>query len=110
MPIIRSAIKKMRRDEKRRLHNKGIRSMVKTLVNKAEESLSEANVSAAISALDKAAKRKLIHPNAADRGKSSLMKKLSSKKSKKDQEETEVKAKAPKAKKSSSRKSKKVTS
>ncbi|MCL5411681.1 MAG: 30S ribosomal protein S20 [Patescibacteria group bacterium] len=91
MPIIRSAIKKMHRDEKRRAHNKSIRSMLKTLVSKAEKSLSETNAQAAISALDKAAKRNIIHRNAANRKKSVLMKKLS-----KPEQETKVEAKKTK--------------
>ena len=83
MPVTNSAKKQVRVAEKRRLHNKSIRSLCKTNITKAEKlifsgELEEAHkaVVAAISALDRAAEKGIIHPNNAARRKSRLMKKL----------------------------------
>lgn len=63
--------------------NKTVRSETKTAISKAEKLVSakggdeaKSAVTAAISSLDKAAKKKIIHPNTAARKKSRLMKKL----------------------------------
>lgn len=77
------AQKQTRVAERRRLRNKSIRSRCKTNITKAErfifsgelESAREA-VLAAISSLDKAAVKGVIHPNNVARRKSRLMKKL----------------------------------
>ena len=79
----KSAQKQVRIDERKRLRNKSIRSLCKTNVTKAEklifsgelESGSQA-VTSSVSALDKAAEKRVIHPNNAARRKSRLMKKL----------------------------------
>jgi small subunit ribosomal protein S20 len=73
----------MRVAEKRQLRNKSVRSLCKTNITKAEklifsgelESARQA-VEAAISSLDKAAEKGIIHSNNAARRKSRLMKKL----------------------------------
>ena len=83
MPNTRSARKQVRVSERRRLRNKSIQSLCKTNITRAEklifsgelESAQEAAV-AAISSLDKAAEKGVIHPNNAARRKSRLMKKL----------------------------------
>ena len=83
MPVTKSAIKQVRVVKRRRLRNKSIRSLVKTNITKTEklifsgelESAQAASV-AAISSLDKAAEKGVIHPNNAARRKSRLMKKL----------------------------------
>ena len=83
MPVTKSAKKQLRVDERRRLRNRSIRNLVKTNIIKAErlifsgelESAQEATV-AAISSLDRAAEKGVIHPNNAARRKSRLMKKL----------------------------------
>ena len=83
MPVSSSAKKQMRVDERRRVHNKPIRSEVKTSITKAEklifsgelEAAREA-VTAAISSLDKAVGKGIIHDNNSARRKSRLMKKL----------------------------------
>ena len=83
MPITKSAKKQVRVAERRRLRNKSIRSLCKTSITKAErlilsgelETAREAVV-AAISSLDKAVGKGVIHPNNAARRKSRLMKKL----------------------------------
>ncbi len=69
--------------ERRRVRNKPIRTLCKTNVTKAErlifsgelEAAREAVV-AAVSSLDKAAEKGIIHPNNAARRKSRLLKKL----------------------------------
>ena len=83
MPQTKSAKKEMRATKKRRLRNKTARSLCKSRVTKAEglifsgelEKGKEAVV-AAISSLDKAAEKGIIHPNNAARRKSRLIKKL----------------------------------
>ncbi len=75
MPIIKSAIKKVRKDKVRTARNKKRGGVLKSLVKKARESKTTKNLQLAFSALDKAAKVKLIHPNKAARLKSRLSKK-----------------------------------
>jgi len=83
LPVTKSAQKQVRVTERRRLRNKSIRSRCKTNITKAErlifsgelESAQKAVV-AAISSLDKAAEKGVIHPNNAARRKARLMKKL----------------------------------
>ena len=74
MPIIRSAIKKVRKDKTRTIRNKKRELNLKSLVKKARAEKSAKNLQAAFSALDKAAKVHLIHPNKAARLKSRLSK------------------------------------
>jgi len=83
LPRIKSAQKQARVAEKRRLRNKSIRSRAKTNITKVEKlifsgelELAREAVVAAISSLDKAAEKGIIHPNNAARRKSRLMKKL----------------------------------
>ena len=83
MPVTKSAKKQVRVTERRRLRNRSIRSLVKTNITKAERLIfsgelesARAAVVAAISSLDKAAEKGIIHPNNAARRKSRLMKKL----------------------------------
>ena len=83
MPVTKSAKKQMRVSERKRLRNQPIRSQCKTNITKAERlifsgKLEEAQkaVVVAISSLDKAAEKGVIHPNNAARRKSRLMKKL----------------------------------
>jgi len=79
----KSVQKQVRVDERRRLRNKSIRSQCKTSITKAEKLIfagelesGRGAVVAAISSLDKAAEKGVIHPNNAARRKSRLMKKL----------------------------------
>ena len=83
MPITKSAKKQVRKDEKRRLHNRSIRSLCRTNVVKAGRLIASGELEAAreavtiaISSLDKAAEKRVIHPNNAARRKARLMKKL----------------------------------
>ena len=83
MPVTKSAEKQMRAAERRQLRNKSVRSLCKTNVTKAEKLIfsgeleaAQKAVVAAISSLDKAAEKGVIHHNNAARRKSRLMKKL----------------------------------
>ena len=83
MPVTKSAKKQTRVNERRRLHNKSIRSLCKTNITKAERLIfsgefeaAQKAVVVAISSLDKAAEKGVIHPNNAARSKSRLMEKL----------------------------------
>ncbi len=81
MPNNAAAKKRMRQEQKRRLHNRSVKSLVKTQITKAREALaSDADaieaVRAAVSELDRAAKKGVIHRNNAARRKSRLMKQL----------------------------------
>ena len=83
MPVTKSAQKQMRVAERRRLRNKSVHSLCKTNITKAERlifsgelELAREAVVAAISSLDKAAEKGIIHPNNAARRKSRLLKKL----------------------------------
>jgi small subunit ribosomal protein S20 len=77
----KSAEKRIRANERKHLRNQMYRSRVKTLVKKAEEVIfsgqpSEAAIREAMSTLDKAAVKGIIHKNNAARRKSRLAKKL----------------------------------
>lgn len=77
MPIIRSAIKKVRKDKLRTARNKKREDALKTLIKKVRTTKSAKDIQAVFSALDKAAKVKLIHPNKSARLKSRLSKLIS---------------------------------
>lgn len=84
MANIQSQIKRNKQNEKRRLRNRVARGSARSAVIKARAAL-DANapetkeaVMKAISELDKAAERGVIHKNNAARRKSRLMKKLAS--------------------------------
>ena len=83
MPIIKSAKKQVHVNERQRLLNKSIRTLCKTNITKAERLISlgeleaaQKAVKVAISSLDKAAEKGVIHPNNAARRKSRLLKKF----------------------------------
>ena len=83
MPVTKTAKKQMRVSERKRLRNKSYRSLCKTNITKAEKFIfsgelgtSKEAVVAAISSLDKAAGKGIIHRNNAARRKSRLMRKL----------------------------------
>ncbi|MBV9258617.1 MAG: 30S ribosomal protein S20 [Ktedonobacteraceae bacterium] len=88
MPNNASAEKRMRQEQKRRAHNRSVKSLVRTQVTKARVAITsatvnaedaEAAVRAAVSELDRAAKKGVIHRNNAARRKSRLMKQLNTK-------------------------------
>jgi small subunit ribosomal protein S20 len=81
---IKSQIKRNRQNEKRRVHNRFYAGGARTYVRKARTAIGEGGaeearvaVMQAISALDKAAQKGVIHKNNAARRKSRLMKQLS---------------------------------
>ena len=83
MPKSKSAEKAARAAKRKQLRNKSVRSATKTRLIKAEKLISgnelesaQQAVLAATSALDRAAKKGVIHPNTAARHKSRLMKKF----------------------------------
>ena len=83
MPRTKSAQKQVKVAERRRLSNRSIRTLCKTNITKAEKLIFSGELESAqpavvdaISALDKAAEKGVIHPNNASRRKSRLMKKL----------------------------------
>ena len=85
MANIKSAIKRNRQNEKRRLHNRVSRGSTRTQIRKArlaiengEKATASEEVKQAIIKLDRAAAKGIIHKNNAARRKSRLMKQLAS--------------------------------
>lgn len=83
MANIKSAIKRNKQNEKRRVRNRVYRGVARTFVSRARKAIegndaetAKAATLEAISALDKAAQKGVIHKNNAARRKSRLMKKL----------------------------------
>lgn len=77
MPNIKSAEKRLRQNVKRRLRNMAVKSAMKTAIKKALSAKgADAALRAALSAIDRAAAKGVIHKNAAARKKSRLVKKL----------------------------------
>jgi len=85
LTVSTSSQKTARVAERKRTYNKPVRSAVKTQVKTAEKLIAsneleqaEQAVSKAVSALDRAAQKKIIHRNSAGRQKSRIMAKLHS--------------------------------
>ena len=83
MPIIKSAIKRVKISERQRQRNSAYKSKVKTLIKKFENALTSENIEDAnqnfhqcISILDKAAHKGILAKNTVSRKKSLLSKKL----------------------------------
>jgi len=83
LPNIKSSVRSVKTDAERRAKNFAVRSTVKTATRKTLEAINgkqadEAKtlLTTAVSTIDKAAKKGVIHKNAAARKKSRLMKKL----------------------------------
>ena len=78
MPNIRAAKKRMRQSEKARARNRAQRTRMRRTIKKVRQAESAQEAAAAYrdatSALDRAARKHLIHPNAAARLKSRLAK------------------------------------
>jgi len=75
----KSALKRMRQNERRRLRNRAVRSKVRTAVKVAratEGQAASAAILEAIRALDKAAAKGVLHRNTAARKKSALARRL----------------------------------
>ncbi|GHO92130.1 30S ribosomal protein S20 [Reticulibacter mediterranei] len=88
MPNNASAEKRMRQEQKRRAHNRSVKSLVRTQVTKARQAIgntaasaedAQAAVRVAVSELDRAAKKGVLHKKNAARRKSRLMKQLNTK-------------------------------
>lgn len=71
----KSGLKRKRQALKRMARNRGVQSMIKTLVKKVRQVAAPAaeDIRAVIRALDSAARKGIVHPNAAARRKSRLM-------------------------------------
>ena len=85
MANIKSAIKRNRQNEKRRLHNRVFRGSARTQIRKArlaiengEKTSAAEEVQQAVIQLDRAAAKGIIHKNNAARRKSRLMKQFAS--------------------------------
>ena len=82
MANLRSALRHIKKSRKRAARNQSVRSAIKTFVKKTRVAIKEGDEAAAqlvsetSSLVDKAAKRKIIHKNSADRRKSRLAKRL----------------------------------
>ena len=83
MPHTRSAKKQLRKNQRRRLHNRAIVKAIRTQVKKVQASAESDAVDElrkefvlAVKKLDKAAAKRVIHPNMAARKKSQLAKLL----------------------------------
>ncbi|OGX40629.1 MAG: 30S ribosomal protein S20 [Omnitrophica WOR_2 bacterium RIFCSPLOWO2_01_FULL_41_12] len=83
MPRRRTSLKRKRADKKRHLHNVKIKNELKKTLKKFKLLLSTKNINEAkdllkraFSQLDKAAKKRIIHPRTANRKKSRLAKRL----------------------------------
>lgn len=80
MPNIKSVIKDVRKSRERRARNVVVKSRMRTFVKKAKATIETGDqqaaqqaVTAAVSVIDKAAEKGVIHKNAAARRKSRLM-------------------------------------
>ena len=82
MPILKSAIKKLKQDKKRTKVNKPYREKYRLAVKAVRANPSLKTLKAATAALDKAAKKKVIHKNKASRLKSRLTRLLKKQKKK----------------------------
>jgi small subunit ribosomal protein S20 len=80
MPVLKSSRKALRRDQRRAVINKKIKKNVKATLKKMRENPSPKNLDEVARSLDRAAKKKIIHPNKSNRLKSRLNKLLKTKK------------------------------
>jgi small subunit ribosomal protein S20 len=74
MPILKHAKKKLRQERKREVHNRSLRTAFKNLLKTANKVKTPEAISKAVSSVDKAAKKNLIHKNKAAHIKSDLSK------------------------------------
>ncbi len=79
MPIIAQAAKKLRHDRKRTSQTMLARESLRNLVKSMRKSPSAAKLTKVFQALDKAAKRNIIHKNRANRLKAGLSKLIAKK-------------------------------
>jgi small subunit ribosomal protein S20 len=86
MPHTRSAAKNLRKSEKRRAHNRATKSTIKNEIKDFQAALASGKMDdakkefvIAVKKLDKAAAKRIIHPNLASRKKSQLQRMLNQK-------------------------------
>ena len=79
MPITKQAKKKLRHDRKTMKQNASVRTKLRTLIKAARKSPTAKTLSSVFGALDKAAKKNIIHKNKAARLKSRLARLLKKK-------------------------------
>lgn len=91
MPVIKSAKKKLKVDKKRESANKKVSSFINLIIKKAQKKPTPGSIKEAFSAIDKGAKKNIIHKNKAARLKSRLSKLLG----KKSQPSTKTKPAKP---------------
>lgn len=72
MANLKSSKKDVRRTERRTERNRGVKTRLKTLRKRVVAEASDENKSAYVSALDKAAKSGVVHPNKVSREKSKI--------------------------------------
>jgi len=84
MPRRRTSLKRKRADKKKHLRNLKVKQQLKKTIKKFQSLLSAKNINEAkallgqvFSQLDKAAKKRIIHPGTANRRKSRLTKRIS---------------------------------
>ncbi len=83
MANIKSSIKRVKINEQKRTQNQSVKSEMRSYIKRVEELVNEKNVDeakatlkVAISKIDKAAQKGILHKNNADRKKASLTKKV----------------------------------
>ncbi len=79
MPTTPSAIKRLKQSQKRRMHNRIVKKIIKTLTKRTllnaaagEKDKAEADFRQTVAKIDKAGVRRIYHPNTAARRKSRL--------------------------------------
>lgn len=77
MPQHKSSVKRVRQDAKRRIHNRALRSKMRTLVKNVlkstDKTTAETNLKSAVSYLDRMAVKGIVHKNNAANKKSTLV-------------------------------------
>jgi len=83
MANTRSALKRIRQNEKRRLRNKAVKSRMRTairkflqIINEGDLERAQAELNRVYSEIDRAARKGVIHPNQAARRKQRLARRL----------------------------------
>jgi len=79
MPVTKTAKRALRSSKKKAEVNKSILKKMEIVIRLAKKTLKETDIIKAISLVDKAAKKKVIHKNKASRAKSTLSKLIKSK-------------------------------
>lgn len=94
MPVIKSAKKKLKVDQKREFANKKFRIAVDFIIKKTAKNPSSENLQKAFRSIDKGVKNRIFHKNKASRMKSRLSK-LADKKSQLSSKTKKVESKKP---------------